>query len=213
MNTQFAIVAAVSVALLSSSLAGPAPKGANPLNPADGKRPPLVLPRIPPLDEELCVKSRVLSVPKDRSLVAAALAEYPKAVTGHGALASSALPFPINLTPVSLSVGEGKKPPRLLDHIAVFAVEQVDPDDSGKVQLRLVRYALARPDVMSLYLLVPPDGRPTGLVILYADKPFVDGAKPEDVLDRLKGGGKKPDAPEGAPPKKRPPPASPPKAA
>lgn len=219
MNTQFAIIAAISAALLSCSIAGPAPKGANPPSNADGgqaplfREPPLVLPKMPSFDKDLGVKSRVLSVSKDQSLVAVALAEYPKAASGHGAIASRALPFPINLTPMSLSSGDGKKPPRVLDHIAVFAVEQIDPDDSEKVQLRLVRYALARPGVMSLYLLVPPDGRPTGLVILYADKPFVEGANPEDVLDRLKGSGKKPDAPKDALPKKKSPPVSAPKTA
>jgi hypothetical protein len=153
--------------------------------------------------ENLGVKSRILSVPRNESLVAAALAEYPKAASGHGGIASSALPFPTSLTPMSLSVGEGKKSPRVLDHIAVFAVDEVDPNDDEKVQLRLVRYAIARPGVMSLYLLVPPEGRSTGLVILYSDAPFVDGAKPEDVLERLKENGRKPGVPKGAPPKRK----------
>lgn len=74
-----------------------------------------------------------------------------------------------------------------------------------------MRYALARPGVMSLYPLVPPDGLPTELVILCADKPFVSGASPKDVLDWPKGGGEKPGAPKGDPPKKRSPPVSPPK--
>lgn len=109
MHTQLAIVPVVSVALLSSSVADPAPKDASPSNPAGGKWPPLVLPRTPPLDKDFEAKSRILYVSKNQSLVAAAFAEYPKAVTGHEAPASSALPFPVNLTPLSLSVGEGKK--------------------------------------------------------------------------------------------------------
>ncbi len=180
------LVAAIASLTLSSPQTRAAPKPPAPANPgAPGYFPklPKVTPDRSPEGRE--VKSRVISVPKDKSLVAAALAEYPDASSGHGGIASRELPFPINLTPLSLSSGDAKKPPRVLDHIAVFAVDQVDPNDRGKVQLRLVRYALARPDVMSLYVLVPPEGRPTGLVVLYSDRPFVKGASPQDVLERL----------------------------
>lgn len=129
-------------------------------------------------------KEVTVDIGQPGDIVSAALKALPLARSGYSAAVVLDIPVPIILTQSMLSV-PGGKPPLPLSYIAVFEVQRAEEGKAERSTMRLIRYVKAGKNTMSLaYALPARRDEVLYLAVLSSDKPFVEGADP-DELDKL----------------------------